>query len=77
MVVLRPREPRPASPDPYQPDRARDREHRRVVRQPHASPSRPPRVNLDSLAIGAPLTAALVGLLLTGKRPVTGASESF
>ena len=65
MVASRPREPRPASPDPYQPDRARDRERRRVVSQPQASPARPPRVNLDSLAIGAPLTAALVGLLLT------------
>jgi Ca2+-binding RTX toxin-like protein len=65
MVALRPREPRPASPDPYQSDRARDRERRRVVSQPHASPGRPARVNLDSLAIGAPLTAALVGVLLT------------
>jgi Ca2+-binding RTX toxin-like protein len=36
-----------------------------VVSHPHASPTRPPRVNLDSLAIGAPLTAALVGVLLT------------
>jgi Ca2+-binding RTX toxin-like protein len=36
-----------------------------VVSQPHANPARPPRVNLDSLAIGAPLTAALVGVLLT------------
>jgi Ca2+-binding RTX toxin-like protein len=36
-----------------------------VVSQPHASPGRTPRVNFDSLAIGAPLTAALVGLLLT------------
>jgi RTX calcium-binding nonapeptide repeat (4 copies) len=76
MVVLRPREPRPASPDPYQPDRARDREHRRVVSQPHASPSRPPRVNLDSLAIGAPLTAALVGLLLTEGEAVLGNADA-
>jgi Ca2+-binding RTX toxin-like protein len=36
-----------------------------VVTQPHASTGRTPRVKLDSLAIGAPLTAALVGLLLT------------
>jgi Ca2+-binding RTX toxin-like protein len=65
MVASRQREPRPASPDPYRTDRARDRERRQVVRQPHPSPGRPPRVHLDSLAIGAPLTAALVGLLLT------------
>jgi Ca2+-binding RTX toxin-like protein len=36
-----------------------------VASQPHASPGRTPRVNIDGLAIGAPLTAALVGLLLT------------
>jgi Ca2+-binding RTX toxin-like protein len=74
MVASRPLQPRPAWPDPYQPDRARDRERRGAVRQPQASPGRPPRANLDSLAIGAPLTAALVGLLLTEGEAALGAA---
>jgi Ca2+-binding RTX toxin-like protein len=36
-----------------------------VASQPHPSAGRAPRANLDSLAIGAPLTAALIGVLLT------------
>jgi Ca2+-binding RTX toxin-like protein len=77
MVASRQREPRPASPDPYRTDRARDRERRQVVRQPHPSPSRPPRVHLDSLAVGAPLTAALVGLLLTEGEGALGNAGSM
>jgi hypothetical protein len=64
MVASRSREPRPASPDPYESQRARDRERRRVASRPEASAARAPRLNFDSLAIGAPLTAALIGVLL-------------
>jgi Ca2+-binding RTX toxin-like protein len=76
MVASRPREPRPASPDPYEPHRARDRERRRVVSQPHPSAGRPPRANLDSLAIGAPLTAALIGVLLTEGEGAPGSAAA-
>jgi hypothetical protein len=55
----------PASPDPYESQRARDRERRRVASRPQGSAARAPRLNFDSLAIGAPLTAALIGVLLT------------
>jgi hypothetical protein len=65
MVASRSREPSPASPDPYESQRARDRERRRVASRPEVSAARPPRLNLDGLAIGAPLTAALIGVLLT------------
>jgi Ca2+-binding RTX toxin-like protein len=76
MVASRPREPRPASPDPYEPHRARDRERRRVVSQPHPGAGRPPRANLDSLAIGAPLTAALIGVLLTEGEGAAGSAAA-
>jgi Ca2+-binding RTX toxin-like protein len=65
MVASRSREPRPASPDPYESHRARDRERPRVASRPEVSAARAPRLNFDSLAIGAPLTAALIGVLLT------------
>jgi Ca2+-binding RTX toxin-like protein len=64
MVASRPREPRPASPDPYEPNQTWEWSRRRANRRPHATASRQPRSNLDSLAIGAPLTAALIGALL-------------
>jgi Ca2+-binding RTX toxin-like protein len=55
----------PASPDPYDSQRARDRERRRAASRPAESAARAPRLNFDSLVIGAPLTAALIGVLLT------------
>ena len=42
-----------------------DLRHRRRALRPAAEAARGRRVNLDSLAIGAPLTAAFVGALLT------------
>ena len=64
MIAAPLREPRPASPEPYAPERT-DEQARRPANRPQIATGRPPRLNLDSLAIGAPLTAALVGLLLT------------
>jgi Ca2+-binding RTX toxin-like protein len=64
MIAAPLREPRPASPEPYAPERA-DEQARRPGTRPQTLSSRQPRLNLDSLAIGAPLTAALVGLLVT------------
>ena len=64
MIAAPLREPRPASPEPYAPERA-DEQARRPASRPQTLSGRQPRLNLDSLAIGAPLTAALVGVLLT------------
>ena len=64
MIAAPLREPRPASPEPYAPERA-DEQARRPATRPQTLSGRQPRLNLDSLAIGAPLTAALVGVLLT------------
>jgi Ca2+-binding RTX toxin-like protein len=64
MIAAPLREPRPASPEPYAPTRT-DEQAPRPANQPQIVTGRQPRVNLDSLAIGAPLTAALIGVLLT------------
>jgi Ca2+-binding RTX toxin-like protein len=64
MVASRPRQPSPALPHPTERDHSQERRRRRAARARTAA-SRQPRGNLDSLAIGAPLTAALVGVLLT------------
>jgi Ca2+-binding RTX toxin-like protein len=64
MIAAPLREPRPASPEPYAPERA-DEQARRRANRPQTLNGRQPRLNLDSLAIGAPLTAALVGVLVT------------
>ena len=66
------REPRPASPEPYAPGATDEREHRRPAGRPQVASSRQPKLNLDSLAIGAPLTAALGGVLLTDGNAVRG-----
>jgi Ca2+-binding RTX toxin-like protein len=42
-----------------------DEQARRPASRPQTLSGRQPRLNLDSLAIGAPLTAALVGVLVT------------
>jgi Ca2+-binding RTX toxin-like protein len=65
MVASRARQPRPALPDPDERNQPRDRTRRRPADQPQGAPGRQPRVNLDGLAIGTPLTAALIGVLLT------------
>jgi hypothetical protein len=64
MIAAPLREPRPASPEPYAPERA-DEQARRPASRPQTLSGRQSRLNLDSLAIGAPLTAALVGVLVT------------
>jgi Ca2+-binding RTX toxin-like protein len=76
MVASRPREPRPASPEPYVPHRVHDRERRRVASQPQPSAGRAPRPSLDSLMIGAPLTAALIGVLLTEGEGALGSAAA-
>ena len=65
MVASRARQPRPASPDPDERNHPRDRSRRRPADHPQGAPRRQPRTNLDGLAIGTPLTAALIGVLLT------------
>ena len=65
MVASRTRLPRPALPDPNEQNQPRDRPQRRVADRPQIAPGRQPRSNFDGLAIGAPLTAALIGVLLT------------
>jgi len=63
MVASRVRQPMPALLDPNERNQPQDRRQRRT--QERARPaSRQPRANFDSLAIGAPLTAALVGVLV-------------
>src|SRR5688500_13257685 len=64
MIAAPLREPRPASPEPYAPERT-DEQARRPVSRPQTLSGRQSRINLDSLAIGAPLTAALVGVLVS------------
>jgi Ca2+-binding RTX toxin-like protein len=65
MVASRTRLPRPALPVPDERNQPRDRPQRRVADRPQIAPGRQPRSNFDGLAIGAPLTAALIGVLLT------------
>jgi Ca2+-binding RTX toxin-like protein len=65
MVASPTRLPRPALPDPDERNQPRDRTRRRVADHPQIAPSRQARSNFDGLAIGAPLTAALIGVLLT------------
>src|SRR5688500_1633245 len=64
MGASHPRQARPALPDPSERDHARDRTQRRAPERARTAAGRQPRANLDGLAIGAPLTAALVGVLL-------------
>jgi Ca2+-binding RTX toxin-like protein len=64
MIAAPLREPRPASPEPYAPTPT-DEQAQRPATRPQIATGRPPRLNLDSLAIGAPLTAALIGILMT------------
>jgi Ca2+-binding RTX toxin-like protein len=64
MVASYSRQARPALPDPDERDHARDRTQRRAPDRARSAAGRQPRANLDALAIGAPLTAALVGVLL-------------
>jgi Ca2+-binding RTX toxin-like protein len=64
MIAAPLREPRPASPEPYAPTPT-NAPAPRPANQPQVVTGRQPRLNLDSLAIGAPLTAALIGILLT------------
>jgi hypothetical protein len=65
MSASRARQPRPAWTNPDEQDQPRDRTQRRVVSRPQSAPGQQPRMNFDGLAIGAPLTAALIGVLLT------------
>ena len=65
IIASRARQPRPALPDPDERNHPRDRTRRRVADHPQGAPGRQPRINLDGLAIGTPLTAALIGVLLT------------
>ena len=71
MIAAPLREPRPASPEPYAPERTDEQARRPATRRQIAS-GRQPRLNLDSLAIGAPLTAALIGVLLTEGEAASG-----
>jgi Ca2+-binding RTX toxin-like protein len=71
MIAAPLREPRPASPEPFAPENTDEQAHRPAHR-PQVFADRRPRLNLDSLAIGAPLTAALVGVLLTEGGPALG-----
>jgi Ca2+-binding RTX toxin-like protein len=64
MSASHSRPARPALPDPNERDHARDRIQRRAPDRARSAAGRQPRANLDALAIGAPLTAALVGVLL-------------
>lgn len=73
MGASRTRQTRPALPEPDEHNHPRDRRHRRAPDRAQTTATRQPRASLDSLAIGAPLTAALVGVLLTEGDAALGA----